>query len=1672
MALNNVQPSLVLAQYIQANGDYPSRDEGELGYGGYPLGFIRTAGFAFAGTSETILASGQTMGLASNSALYSVLGVNFGGNGQTTFSLPNLAGRVSVDDGEPGRFVGDTAGASQLTLWNGVLPTYVGGQGQSLSNEQPQLTLKWLVRVGDDGWSLAGELAQFAGNFTPRGFMPADGRALNIADYPELYAKLGKIYGGSATTFNLPDMTGRTAIGANTAAGLDLGEMVGSDTITITQANMPAARSGQGAPIDNLSPSLAVNYYIAANGIYPSRDRGMYSEDISVGEIRAFAGQGPGDDWIPLDGRVLSIMDHQALYSLLGATFGGNGGSTFAVPDLRGRAIIGVGESMGVTYNLGQVVGQSTITLLESDLGLYRPVNNVPTSLALDADRTIKFTGDNAISVTDLDSGSGQTTVTLTVSSGLLTAVDAVASSSLAKTLPLTQLNAWLQTVVYQPPAGQFTGATLTIRSSDGSAMDTDTVALTPPPNASPVIADGQTFNAPENQIQIGTVAASDAEGEAITYALVTGPGANAHNQLVAIDPSTGVLTFKAAPDFEAGPKTLLINVIATDAQGAVSAPRTIVINVGDVNEAPTITALGGGSSAAASLAENTTSVATLSASDPDAGAALSWSIDGGADAAKFVIDATTGELRFKDAPDFEQPGSAAGTNSYAVTVKVSDGALFDHQSLTVTVKDANDIAPQITSASKATVSENIAPATVVLQVTATDADTVGGPITYSIAGADAARFSIDAGGALRFRVSPDYEAAADADGDNTYALTISASDGVNSSSRDVTITVEDANDAPTAVTLSNVAQLSESADTTARIKIADILVVDDDLGANSLSLAGSDAALFEIDGAALFLKAGASLDFETKPNLNVRIVASDAAVVGSTGVHADLNLAIADANEAPKITSHQGGSTGSVSLAENTTAVVTMMAMDPDTGARLTWTIDGGADAALFSIDSATGELRFVDAPDFEQPGSDAGTNTYAVTVKVSDGTFVASQALMINVTDANDNAPVITSADTATVSENLATASIVHQVTATDPDTAGGPITFTLGGADAGGFTIDASGAMRFKVSPNFEAPADANGDNNYVLTITASDGDNASTSNLTVSVEDANDAPSGVTLSNIAVIAENADSSSRLRVADIVVDDDALGTNTLSLSGADAALFEIEGSVLYLKAGVSLDHETKPNLDVRIIAQDLDLQGSASVGHDLRLTIADVNEAPKITSNGEAEVREGDTLVTTVRAVDPDAGATIGYAIVGGADATLFSIDQVTGELRFRVAPDFEAPASAQASNTYQVEVEASDGPSATGLASRQTLSVTVTDRNDIAPVITSAAQALVMEGVSSQAAVYTATATDRDTTGETISFSLSGADAALFSIDAAGQVRFLQAPSFGAPKDVGADNAYDLIVTASDGVNASDKTVVVRVQPEPEPQPPAPQPGAGPDFVEAVSGVVGVDLAGEKAQSPTLTLPDGRIVPNPVFETAQALADVQTQLAAGLITPQQAIERIVELSAPTFGVSSDAYRFFTGSPPTEAGLVWLIDSPDNPNDLTDPYYAGFSVENRFINFAVNLGKNGEGRAAFEGAYGALSFSEAIAKAYDAIIGVDEARAAGFDVVGGQGYIASQQAYFTALGGDALGAKAAMVGYILSLGSTFHVGRYYDAMEDQVGDQIGLAGTSGSPVDAWAA
>jgi len=215
------------------------------------------------------------------------------------------------------------------------------------------------------------------------------------------------------------------------------------------------------------------------------------------------------------------------------------------------------------------------------------------------------------------------------------------------------------------------------------------------------------------------------------------------------------------------------------------------------------------------------------------------------------------------------------------------------------------------------------------------------------------------------------------------------------------------------------------------------------------------------------------------------------------------------------------------------------------------------------------------------------------------------------LTVTVVNDN-PVVP----LTIG-NLADSSVAENAayTSATPSLSGaiGAVTWSLEGTDASLFSVDSTTGVVSMIAQDYEAPADAETNNSYAYTLKVTDSDgNTATQDVVVTVRDVNEAPTAVELSNtVTTLAENTDTSGGIKVADIAVTDDALGTNIISLSGADAASFEVDGTGLFLKAGIALDFETKTAYAVSVSASDPALPGSTAVSVTFSLDLTDVDE-----------------------------------------------------------------------------------------------------------------------------------------------------------------------------------------------------------------------------------------------------------------------------------------------------------------------------------------------------------------------------------------------------------------------------------------------------------------------------
>lgn len=136
-----------------------------------------------------------------------------------------------------------------------------------------------------------------------------------------------------------------------------------------------------------------------------------------IGQISIFAGNFAPRGWAFCSGQLLAIAQNTALFSILGTTYGGNGQTTFALPDLRGRVPISAGQGPGLSpYQLGQIAGAENTTLLVNNLPAHShgiaassgdQTTNRPTNGYLAAGNRYSTTGNAAMAPT-ANAGAGQ----------------------------------------------------------------------------------------------------------------------------------------------------------------------------------------------------------------------------------------------------------------------------------------------------------------------------------------------------------------------------------------------------------------------------------------------------------------------------------------------------------------------------------------------------------------------------------------------------------------------------------------------------------------------------------------------------------------------------------------------------------------------------------------------------------------------------------------------------------------------------------------------------------------------------------------------------------------------------------------------------------------------------------------------------------------------------------------------------------------------------------------------------------------------------------------------------------------------------------------------------------------------------------------------------------------
>jgi len=311
----------------------------------------------------------------------------------------------------------------------------------------------------------------------------------------------------------------------------------------------------------------------------------------------------------------------------------------------------------------------------------------------------------------------------------------------------------------------------------------------------------------------------------------------------------------------------------------------------------------------------------------------------------------------------------------------------------------------------------------------ATTGDTMAGDSFTITAGNGGGEFSIAGGTGVISTTGT----ATDHEGTSSYTLTISVSDGTGQAvTEDVTITIDDVNEAAPVFTVGDSAAANVAETTTVGTYTATDA---DGTATQTYSITGGeDSDLFSIASDTGVLTFSTAPDYEA-PGCGVGNNALVCTVILTVtdGANTDtttITATITDLNEATP--EFSDGDSISVDVAEGTTAVGTYTATDADGSATQAYSITGGQDSGLFSVVEETGVLTFSTAPDYETPGCGQGTdsNTCEVVVTVTDGVNTDTITVTVSVTDM---APIIAANQAASIDESASNDDDVMTVSTT---------------------------------------------------------------------------------------------------------------------------------------------------------------------------------------------------------------------------------------------------------------------------------------------------------------------------------------------------------------------------------------------------------------------------------------------------------------------------------------------------------------------------------------------------------------------------------------------------------------------------------------------------------------
>ncbi|MEZ6032271.1 MAG: LEPR-XLL domain-containing protein [Planctomycetaceae bacterium] len=753
----------------------------------------------------------------------------------------------------------------------------------------------------------------------------------------------------------------------------------------------------------------------------------------------------------------------------------------------------------------------------------------------------------------------------------------------------------------------------------------------------------GRVSEAAEAGTVVGRMYTADADqGDSHTYQIVDAKGNIVDDANFVIKDNAIVVRDGASLDFETSASQTL-HVQVTDKAGATHV-ENITINVADANDAPTAIKLDGG--IVSEAAEAGTVVGKLYTADADKGDTHTYQLvdtkGNLIDDADFVIKDNAILVRDGASLDFETSASQT------LHVQVSDKAGATHiEDITIRIEDAND-APTAIKRDGGIVSEAAEAGTVVGKLYTADADK-GDAHTYQLVDArgnavDDSNFVIkDNTIVVRAGASLDFESAA------SQTLHVQVSDKAGATHiEDITIRIEDANDAPTAIKLDGgiVSEAAEAGTVVGKLYTADA----DKSDAHTYQLVDAkgnaiDDSNFVIKDNAIVVRDGASLDFEASASQTLHVQVTDKA--GASHVE-DITINVTDANDAPTAIKLDGGIVSEA--AEAGTVVGKLYTADADKGDAHTYQLVDAkgnvVDDANFVIKDNTIVVRDGASLDFETSASQT------LHVQVTDKAGATHiEDITINIEDAND-APTAIKLDGGSVSEAADAGTVVGKLYTADADK-GDSHTYRL--IDARGNAIDDANfvikdnaiVVRDGASLDFETSA------SQTLHVQVSDKAGAThIEDITIRIEDANDAPTAIKRDG-GIVSEAAEAGTvvgKLYTADA----DKGDAHTYQLVDArgnavDDSNFVIKDNTIVVRAGASLDFESAASQTLHVQVSD---KAGATHIEDITIRIEDANDAPtaiKLDGGIVSEAAEAGTVVGKLYTADADKSDAHTYQLV---------------------------------------------------------------------------------------------------------------------------------------------------------------------------------------------------------------------------------------------------------------------------------------------------------------------------------------------------------------------------------------------------------------------------------------